>query len=70
MKVVGANPSTILWMDNFIHLCFVKIVKFVRKDESNGKEAGEGPFKKESQTLLYLHLLSCVQGPQLNPLAV
>ena len=33
--VVGANPSTVNWMDIFSHTFVVKIVE---------KEAGDGPF--------------------------
>ena len=36
---MGSNPSTISWMDIFLHEFAVKIVMFVRKDENKRKNS-------------------------------
>ena len=34
LNIVGSNPSTIYWVDSFLHLIVVKIAMFVWKDKS------------------------------------
>ena len=41
LKVVDSNPSTIYWMDIFINLIVVNIVKFIWKDK-NKRKRGRG----------------------------
>ena len=50
-KVVGSNPSTLYWMENFhIYLCCENCN--VWKDENEQKEAGDGPFFKKTDPFL------------------
>ena len=43
---MGSNPSTISWMDIFLHEFAVKIVMFVRKDENKRKTVWGWPIFK------------------------
>ena len=42
------NPGAGYWMDIFSHLFVVRIVLFFEKTKISRKEAGVGPFKKNS----------------------
>ena len=44
---MGANPSTVYWMDIYLHIFVVKIVMFAWKTEINVKEAGMAHFFKK-----------------------